>query len=160
MSYEICMNLNEIIDSLRTEDLVSQFKRALKDAGVEIAEDPVAKYFAAETVDATLLVLAHESTLEKGWWGIHSDIVERAKNSERVKMNHVGWGAVLLHKSFQRGYWIRGDDIFRMKTLCRVTLGKEGQYHFNGDSLENSPEFANQFFSVKTFLKLSGLQKS
>ncbi|MGE0469663.1 MAG: hypothetical protein AB7L09_12870 [Nitrospira sp.] len=154
------MSLKEIIDSLHTEDLVGKFKKGLEDTGVEIAEDPVAKYFAAKTENVTLFLLAHESNLSKGWWGIHHDIVDRVRNSEPVKANHIGWGAVLLHKTFQRGYWIKGDDIFQLKTLRAVTLGKGGQYHFNQENLDALPNLAKQFFSIKTFLLLSGLRNS
>ena len=158
------MSLKEIIDSLQTEDrfypdLVGKFKNALKDTDVEIAEDPVAKYFAAKTEDVTLFLLAHESNLSKGWWGIHHDIVDRVRNSEPVRTNHIGWGAVLLHKTIQRGYLIQGDNILRMKTLRLVTLGKEGQYHFNQDKLDEMPDLAKCFFSINKFLLLSGLRK-
>ena len=61
------MSLKDIIDSLQAEDLVGKFKKSLKDTGVEIAEDPVAKYFAAKTENLTLLLFAHESNLSKGW---------------------------------------------------------------------------------------------
>jgi hypothetical protein len=139
---------------------VGKFKQGLKDTGVEIAEHRVAKYFAAKTRHVTLLLLAHESKLSAGWWGIHHDIVDRVINSASVKANHIGWGAVLLHKTFQRGYWIKGDDIFQLKTLRAVTFGKEGQYHFYQENLDKFPNLAKPFFSVKTFLLLSGLQKS
>ncbi|SPP64637.1 hypothetical protein [Nitrospira lenta] len=153
------MSLGEIFDSLRSDDLVGKFKKELVDAGVKIAEDRVAKYFAAEK-EIALLLLAHESNLEKGWWGIHQDIVARVINSEPVKTNHLGWGAILLHKSCRRGYWIPGDDLFQLKTLRLVTLGNEGQYHFNQDNLDKAPGIAKQFFSIKTFLLQSGLQKN
>lgn len=97
------MNLKEIIDSLHTEDLVSKFKKGLKDAGVEIAEDSVAKYFAAKTETVTLCLLAHESNLSKGWWGIHHDIIDRVSNSESVKANHIGWGPSFCIKLFSVG---------------------------------------------------------
>lgn len=153
------MSLGEIFDSLRPDDLVGQFKKELIDAGVRIAEDRLAKYFAAEK-EIALLLLAHESNLGKGWWGIRQDIVDRAINSEPVKTNHVGWGAVFLHKTCRRGYWIPGNDIFQLKTLRLVTLGNEGQYHFNQDNLDKAPDIAKQFFSIKTFLLQSGLEKN
>ena len=153
------MGLGEILDSLRPDNLIGKFKKELLDAGVKIAEDRVAKYFAAEK-EIVLFLLAHESNLDKGWWGIHQDIVERVSNSEPVKTNRIGWGAILLHKTCRRGYWIPGDDIFKLKTLCLVTLGNEGQYHFNQDNLDKSPGIAKQFFSIKTFLRQSGLEKN
>lgn len=152
----------EIIGALLPppEDLVGKFKNELKDAGLEIAEFSGAKYFAANKDDVTLFLLAHESNLSKGWWGIHHEIVDRIIHSEPVRTKHVGWGAVLLHKTCRRGYWIPGDDIIKLKTLCLVTLGNEGQYHFNQDNLDKAPRLAKPFFSIKTFVSISALQKS
>ena len=61
------MSWRDIIDSLQIENVVGKFKKSLKDSGVEIAEDPVAKYFAAKTENLTLLLFAHEPNLSKGW---------------------------------------------------------------------------------------------
>lgn len=156
------MSWKEIIGTLTPppEDLVGKFKNELKDAGLEIVEFSGAKYFAANKENITIFLLAHESNLSKGWWGIHHEIVDRIIQSEPVRTKHVGWGAVLLHKTCRRGYWVPGNDIFQLKTLRLVTLGNEGQYHFNQDNLDKAPSLAKPFFSIKTFVSISGLQNA
>src|SRR5207253_10303619 len=104
-----------------------------------------------------VIVIVHEST-EIGWWSILKDIIDRVTDIEIVKTNKVGWGAALLDKDYKRGYWISGENIFALKTLCLVSLGKEAQYHFKHENLRKKPGLAPYFYSIEEFLSVSGLK--
>lgn len=139
--------------------LVRQFTKALGEAGVEIQDSPTAKYFVAGRGDVSVIVLAHESTKD-GWWGILKHIIDRIIGLEKVKTREVGWGAALLDKDYKRGYWIMGENIFELKTLCLVSLGKKGQYHFKHENLRKKPGMARYFYSIEEFLSVSGLKNT
>jgi hypothetical protein len=142
----------------KSEVLVCEFKRALNGAGVEIKEDPQAKYFAAGMDGVEVLVLAHESA-EVGWWGITEDIVKRVLEANARREKAITWGAALIDKSHSRGFWIRGENILQLKALGLVKLGKV-QYHFKHDDLERRPGRAPYFWTIAQFLAHSGLKPS
>ena len=161
MDDEIRKSLGDIIfkakAAKKSEDLVREFKLALNDAGVEIEEVPQAKYFAAGMNGVELLVLAHESRKD-GWWGITEDILERVRAAAARREKGLIWGAAFLDKSHRRGYWIRGENILKLKTLCLVTIGG-GQYHFKHDDLQRKPDLAPYFWTMDKFLAHSGLRE-
>ena len=57
------------------------------------------------------------------------------------------WGAALIDRSHNRGFWICGDNILKLKALGLVTLGKV-QYHFKHDDLERKRDLAPYFWTV------------
>ena len=139
------------------ECLVDQFRKFLEEAGVEIRTSAQGKYFRATKAGVSLVILAHEST-EVGWWGIlKSHIDELEKEAGKPENNLKGWGSVLLHKGSSRGYWIKGENILELIRHSLVSLTGQGQYLFSDKVLEKRPVLAPYFFSVKGFLKLSGL---
>ena len=154
---DLLIAVSEVCELSSDKDPVRKFKRALVEAGVEIKEYPPAKYFAAGMGGDPMILLAHEST-EVGWWGILKDIIDRVIGLETVKTHKVGWGAALLDKDYKRGYWISGENIFALKTLCLVSLGKEAQYHFKHENLRKKPGLAPYFYSIEEFLSVSGLK--
>lgn len=141
----------------KSEDLVREFKLALNGAGVEIEEVPQAKYFAAGMNGVEILVLAHESRKDE-WWGITEDIVKRVRAASARREKGIIWGAALIDKSHRRGYWIRGENILKLRTLGLVTMGG-GQYHFKHDDLQRKPDLAPYFWTVDKFLAHSGLRE-
>lgn len=137
--------------------LVDQFKEFLDEAGVEVRTSSQGKYFRATKDGIALVILAHEST-KVGWWGIlKSHVDELEKDAEKPEYNLNGWGAVLLHKGPRMGYWIKGENVLELIRLGLVSLSGQGQYLFADKVLEKKSGLASYFFSVKGFLKLSGL---
>ena len=135
-------------------NLVGRFREALEQAGVEILRpenSPTSKYFAAGRNERGVLVLAHESTHIK-WWGVGQGLIDR------IKEKPIDWGILLLWHDYRRGFWIPGDNFFKLRDLNLVTLGEARNFNFNEDNLERRPDLARAFFSVPRFLKFSGLE--
>ena len=140
------------------QDLVRRFKDELKAAGVDIVEQPSpAKFFVAERNGSMVFVLAHEST-DARWWGLSCDQVEWIPQNDDVKSNRIKWGAALLDGHPQKGYWIWGQDLSKLKELRGATIDQAGrQYHLHGDELDRHTNLVKSFFSIRQFLHTVGL---
>ena len=131
--------------------LVEKFIKSLQEKQVEV-ERPTnlaAKYFVGRKKNE-VLILAHEST-KMDWWAVNKPIIDRIINENFL------WGIALLDGDC-RGFWIPGENFFKLTEGGIVTLGKAGQYHFNKSLLEKMPNLVFSFFTVPKFLKLSGLE--
>ncbi|MBI3610447.1 MAG: hypothetical protein HY204_07080 [Nitrospirae bacterium] len=142
------------------DPLFEKFVQSLKEAGIDIKEDsyPRSKYIVVARENARAVLLTHESAgLE--WWGISRDIVERVEKLDDIKSGKIVWGAPLLDKGRQRGYWIPGENIRNLKRRGLATLSKKGAYHLRSEKLGTVPDMAPYFWSINGFLTLIGLNK-
>ena len=148
--------LSEIMGSSEPRDLVEEFKGYLREAGIEIKEFHRGKYFAATRHGKTTFLLAHESRITDGWWGIPEEHCKTLK-SESEKAGISNWGAVLLHKASRRGYWINSEHLLELIDIIPLKPDKQGKYHFTSDLLDSQAELAPPFFSIAKFLDRAGI---
>ena len=148
--------LSEIMESYEPRDMVEEFKGYLREAGVEIKESRRGKYCAATKHGKTTFLLAHESSIKDGWWGIPEEHIKTLK-SESEKAGDFYWGAVLVHKTSRRGYWISSEHLLELIDIIPLKPDKQGKYHITSDLLDNQAELAPPFFSIAKFLDLAGI---
>ena len=156
MDEEARKMLSEIMGSSKPRDLVEEFKGYLREAGVEIKEFHRGKYFAATKHGKTTFLLAHESSIKDGWWGIPEEHIKTLE-SESEKAGISNWGAVLVHKASRRGYWLSSENLFELIDIIPLKPDTQGKYHFTSDLLDSQAELAPPFFNIAKFLDLAGI---
>ena len=141
--------------------LTEQFVTLLKEEGLDIKqsrEHDRAKYFFVTNMDNKVIVLAHESSKD-GWWGIGGNLIACAmEDAAKPEISLTGWGAALIDKKPDRGYWVSGEAILELSEIGLIRLDSQSKYHFNCNVLQAQAELAPTFSTIETFLRLSGLK--
>ena len=141
--------------------LTEQFITLLKEKGLDIKQSPEhdrAKYFFVANTDKKVIILAHESSKD-GWWGIGGSLNASAmKDAGKPEISLTGWGAALIDKKPDRGYWVSGEAILELSEIGLIRLDSQSKYHFNRNVLQEQTDLAPTFSNIETFLQLSGLK--
>ena len=155
-------DLRNILDELiGPPGLTKQFLMLLEEKGLDIKQSrdhDRAKYFFVTNGDKKVIVLAHESSND-GWWGIGGSLIASAmEDVAKPENNLTDWGAALINKKPDRGYWVSAEAILELRDIDLIRLDSQNKYHFNRNVLQAQEDLAPPFATIETFLRLSGLE--